>query len=93
VGTLGVVEAKVVAETDPSLSSTLICFQIHPFVLHFPPQPLDEQVVVIAPFPIHADTDAVLLQEPGEGLPCELGASDRLCLKVVLQRYRINCIL
>jgi len=75
VGTLGIVEAEVVAETDPSLSSTLICFQIHLFVLHFPPQPFDEQVVIVAPLPIHTDSDSVLLQEPDEGLAGELGAT------------------
>ena len=63
---LGVVEAEVVTETDPGFSAILICFQIYLLIFHCPPQPLDEQVVVIAPFSIHADSDSVLLQEPCE---------------------------
>ena len=33
----------------------------------------DAQVVIIAPFPIHADPDAMLAQEIGEHLTGELG--------------------
>ena len=40
---------------------------------------LDKQVVIIAPFPIHADFDSVLLQEPSEGLTGELGALVSRC--------------
>ncbi len=70
---LGVVGAEVVTETDSGFSAILICFQIYFFVFLCPPQPLDEQVVVIASFPIHTDLDSVLLQELGEGLTGELG--------------------
>ncbi len=71
---LGVVEAEVVTETYSGFSAILICFQIDLLLLNCPPQPLDEQVAVIASFPIHADPDSVLLQETGEGLAGELGA-------------------
>ncbi len=71
---LGIVEAEVVTETDPGVCAILICLQIHLLIFHCPPQPLDEQVVVIAPFPIHADSDSVLLQEPGEGSTGKLGS-------------------
>jgi len=71
---LGVVEAEVVAETDPGIPAILICFRIHFFVLHCPPQPLDEQIVAAPPFPIHADPESALLQKPGEALAGELGA-------------------
>jgi len=74
VGTLGVVEAEVITETDPGISAILICFQIHLLIFYCPPQPLDEQVVIIASFPIHADFHSVLLQQPGEGFTGKLGA-------------------
>jgi len=74
VGTLGVVEPKVVTKTDSGISAILICFQIHLLIFHRPPQPLNEQVVIVAPFPIHTDPDSVLLQHPGEGFTGELGA-------------------
>jgi len=43
-------------------------------VLNRPPQPLNEQVVVVAPFSIHADLDSVPLEEPGESLAGEVAA-------------------
>ena len=69
----GVVETEVVTDPDLGFFTILICFQIHLLVLHCSPQPLYEQIVAIPPFPIHADPDSVLLQEPGEGLTGELG--------------------
>jgi len=71
VGTLGVVETEVVTKADSGISAILICFQMHFLIFYCPPQPLDEQVVIIASLPVHADSDAVLLQEPGEGLAGE----------------------
>ncbi len=63
---LSVIETEVVTDPDPGISSILICFQIYFLIFHCPPQPLYEQIVAIPPFSIHADTDSVLLQEPGE---------------------------
>ena len=71
---LGVVESEVLAETDPGFPAILIGLQIDLFILHRPPQPLDEQVVTVTPFPIHADFDSMLLQQPGERLPGKLAA-------------------
>src|SRR5574338_1224607 len=48
--------------------------QIDPLVLDRPPQPLDEDVVVAAPAPVHADADAVALEHPGERFRGELAA-------------------
>ena len=73
-GTLGIVEAEIVAETGPCIPGVLISFEIHLFVLHRTPQPLYEQVVAVAPFPTHADSDAMLFQESGKGFTGELGA-------------------
>jgi hypothetical protein len=48
--------------------------QVDPFVLHGPPQALDEDVVVATPASIHADRDPVIPQHPGELLAGELRA-------------------
>ena len=71
-GTLGVIEPEVVTNPDPGISSILICFQIHFLIFHCAPQPLDEQVVVMASLPIHTDFHSILLQEPGEGFTGKL---------------------
>src|SRR5271156_1950279 len=48
--------------------------QVDPFVLHGPPQALDEDVVVAAPASIHADLDPVIPQHLGELVAGELRA-------------------
>src|SRR5690349_20642237 len=48
--------------------------QVDPFVLHGPPKPLDEDVVVAASTPVHADLDAMIQQHPGERFAGELRA-------------------
>ena len=48
--------------------------QIDPFVLHGPPQALDEDVVVATPAPVHADRDPVIPQRLGELTAGELRA-------------------
>jgi len=71
---LGVVESEVLTETDPGFPAILIRLQIDLFILHRPPQPLDEQVVGVAPLAVHANLDSMLLQQPGERLRGELAA-------------------
>jgi hypothetical protein len=44
-----------------------------PFLLHGPPQALDEDVVVAAPASTHADLDPVIPQHRGELVAGELG--------------------
>src|SRR5467141_2324675 len=51
--------------------------QVHPFVLHGPPQALDEDVVVAAPASVHADLDPVIPQHLGELLTGELRPPDQ----------------
>src|SRR6202030_3804844 len=48
--------------------------QVDPFVLHGPPQALDEDVVVAAPAPVHTDVDPVIPQHIGELVAGELRA-------------------
>src|SRR5437868_3717302 len=46
--------------------------QVDPFVLHGPPQALDEDVVVAAPASVHADLDPMIPQHLGELVAGEL---------------------
>src|SRR6202048_2029235 len=46
--------------------------QVDPFVLHGPPQALDEDVVVAAPAAVHADRDPMIPQHLGELVAGEL---------------------
>ncbi len=62
VGTFGVIEAEVVTKANPGFSAILIGLQIYLLIFHRRPEPLDEQVVIVAPFPIHADSDTVLFR-------------------------------
>src|SRR5256885_8298643 len=48
--------------------------QVDPFVLHRPPQALDEDVVMAAPASVHADRDPVIRQHLGELIAGELRA-------------------
>jgi hypothetical protein len=48
--------------------------QVDPFVLHGPPQALDEDIVVAAPASIHADLDHVIPQHLSELVAGELRA-------------------
>ncbi len=53
-------------------TSAGVGLQVDLFVFHGAPQPLDEDVVSVPPFPVHADSDPVPLQDPGEGLARKL---------------------
>src|SRR5712672_2923119 len=48
--------------------------QVDPFVLHGPPQALDEDVVVAAPASVHADLDPMIPQHLGKLIAGELRA-------------------
>src|SRR5580704_2854143 len=48
--------------------------QVDPFVLHSPPQALDEDVVVAAPASVRADRDPMIRQHLGELIAGELRA-------------------
>src|ERR1700726_4150638 len=45
---------------------------VDPFVLHSPPQALDEDVVMAAPASVHADRDPMIRQHLGELIAAEL---------------------
>ena len=63
---LVVVEPEVGAQFPPGFTGVGLGFQVHLLVLHRPPQPLHEDVVGVAPFPVHADLHPVFLQHMGE---------------------------
>src|SRR5260370_35952451 len=48
--------------------------EVDPFVLHSPPQALDEDVVMAAPASVHADRDPMIHQHLGELIAGELRA-------------------
>ena len=78
--------------------------QVDPFVLHGPPQALDEDVVVAAPAAVHADRDPVIPQHLGKLVAGELrpligiedagiaepdeGLAQRLVSRVSLPQHR-----
>ena len=64
-----VVEMKVTVEASLGLSSVGVGFQVDFLILHCAPEPLHEYVIGVPPFPVHADSDPVALQESGELAP------------------------
>lgn len=64
--TTGVVEGEVAPDAGGRDGHRLVAVQVDLLVLERAPEPLDEDVVAPAAFPIHADRDAVVLEQPGE---------------------------
>jgi hypothetical protein len=67
-----IAERKVTRQRRPCFTNTVIGAQIDFFIFYRPPQALDENVVTPGTAAIHADRDAVLNQQPGEGGTGEL---------------------
>ena len=72
--TAPVVPVEEFAEAALLLEAVARRTQVDPFVLHRPPQPLDEDVVVAAPASVHADLDPVIPQHLGKLVAGELRA-------------------
>ncbi len=68
-GALGVVELDPAGNHAPSMEAILDFSQINGFLLQWPPQPLDEDVVHAASAPIH--------RLPGSGIEPKLSAADQ----------------
>src|ERR1035441_7091870 len=60
--TTATVELEVPRQARLQLRHRLVAHQVHVFVLHAPPQPLDEHVVQSPTAAIHADRNPLLLQ-------------------------------
>jgi len=71
-------EGHVFRDGRPRLAKVVVGVQIDLFVLERTPQPLDEDVVNAAAFPVHADLDASVEQGPREVVSSELGALVRV---------------
>src|SRR3972149_7704203 len=69
-----VVEIEVDADTPVRLGDRAVGVQVHLFVLHAPPESLDEDVVNPAAFAIHADLDIGVFEYFGKVLAGELAA-------------------
>ena len=69
-----IIEIQIPAEPSAGLCDAGIGVQIHLFVFHRAPEPLDKHVVAPGRLAIHADRDLVLQQQPGEVAAGELAA-------------------
>lgn len=75
--TPGIVKIQIPTDRAPGRAHRLIRVQIHFLVLDRLPQPLDEHVVAPAATAIHADGDAVVLEQLREFQAGELGGFNR----------------
>jgi len=73
-----VVQLKIVIQACPKGVSVLMGMEVDVLILYAPPQPLDEYVVQVAAFSIHADADVAFQQNGGEGVSGKLGALVRI---------------
>ncbi len=69
-----VVEPEVGAQFPPGFTGVGVGFQVHLLVLHRASQPLHEDVVGVAPLPVHADLDRMVLKDLDELPAGELAA-------------------
>ena len=69
-----IVEAQIAADRSACIADALIGPQVYLLVLDGAPQPLDEHIVPPSAFAIHADGDALLSEDAGEGRAGELRA-------------------
>src|ERR1700674_5048927 len=67
-----IIPVEELAEAAPLFDAVGRRAQVDPFVLHGPPQALDEDVVVAAPASVHADLDPIIRQHLGELVAGEL---------------------
>ncbi len=67
-----IVELEIVRQAQQQLGHAGIAFQVHVLVLDAAPEALHEDVVQGPPAPVHADVDAMPLENPGERLRGEL---------------------
>ncbi len=77
-GPLLVVPDEVTAQFLLQVGPVLEGPQVDTLVLHAAPEPLHEDVVPVAALAVHADGDAVSLQDAGEGLAGELAPLIRI---------------
>src|SRR5260370_8198108 len=76
--TLSIEKLQVASQSPMQRRHRRMIVQIHIFVLHAPPQPLDEHVVQRPAFAVHADAHSRRLQPAREHSACELGSLIRI---------------
>lgn len=69
-----VVEGQVFADRGSGVRYGVIGAQVHLLVFDRPPEPLDEDIVAQCPSAVHADGDAIIAQQAGEGHAGKLAA-------------------
>ena len=69
-----VVEGQIFANRGSRVRDGVIGAQVNLLVLDGPPEPLDEDVVAPCPSSVHADGDAIVAQQAGEGHAGKLAA-------------------
>src|SRR4029079_15039657 len=78
-----VVEREVVRQLLPRLLDVLVGMEVYVFVLHAPPQTIDEHVVHPSTLAVHACLDVVTVEHVGKRLAGELtslvGIEDSRC--------------
>jgi len=67
-----IIPVEELGKAAPLFDAVGCLAQVDPFMLHGPPQALDEDVVVAAPASIYADLDPVIAQDLGELVAGEL---------------------
>lgn len=75
--TPAVIERQIASDPAPGRAYRFVGMQVHLFVLDRLPQPLDEHVVAPAALAIHADGNAIVLEQLREFEAGELGGLDR----------------
>lgn len=73
-GSFAVVQGEVVVQAGRQGEAGIIFVQVDVFILHGPPEPLDEDVVPKVSSAIHADADLCRQQPIREGQAGQLGA-------------------
>ena len=71
---VSIVKLEIAVQTLPRLGDRVVGMQVNLLVLHAFPQPLDKHIVHPSAFPVHADLDAVALDQVDEILAGELAA-------------------
>src|ERR1039458_970749 len=64
---VGVVEGEVAGDAGPRLGDGGVRVEVDFFVLDGAPESFDEDVVAPAALPVHADRNALVLEQAGEG--------------------------
>ena len=69
---LRVVEVEILRQLLFRIADAFVGMKINVVILHHPPQPFDEHIVDPAALAVHADADAIVLEDAGEFCTGEL---------------------